>query len=127
MKNQIAVFREDIEAAFAEIAAKHGVSVELDKRSKYSDTQIFFGATITSSESGTVVTAMEQTFRDKARIYGMQATDLNRELTINRKRFRITGLKPANRSYPIIAQDCVTGQSFKFTVAAVTRAMTDAA
>jgi len=55
-------------------------------------------------------------FKEKCHKYGLKPTDLRRKFTSNDKTFRIIGLKVRNRKYPIIAENVLTGKSYKFSI-----------
>jgi len=63
--------------------------------------------------------AIASVFRTKCEKYGLKPHDLGRVFVSNGKRYKITGLKPVNRKYPIIADNVETGKSFKFTASNV--------
>ena len=71
---------------------------------------------------GSVATKEAEDFKAMAKLYGFEASDLDKEVVINRKRVIIKGLKPRSRKYPILGQ-VVGGKMFKYPANTVLRAL----
>lgn len=63
---------------------------------------------------GTKVTVAESDWHAMCGLFGFEKDDLNREFVSQGRTFRISGLKPTNRKYPVIAKCVSTGSSYKF-------------
>jgi hypothetical protein len=70
---------------------------------------------------------IEQDFFRFARKYGMQASDLHREVTIatngSPRKYKIAGINPRNHKYPILCRKIRTGTLYKFQADRVKNAL----
>ena len=64
--------------------------------------------------NGKVVTDLERDFRNNAALLGLDPDDFGATFKSNGSTYVITGLKPRNRKYPIIAKNVVTQANYKF-------------
>jgi len=64
-------------------------------------------------------------FKTNARLYGLKPEDLGKTFHSpgSGKRFKITGLKPRNRRYPIMAEELGTKRGYKFAAIVVKQAL----
>ena len=113
-KDKIKEIRKDMDAALRVIGSKHSLAFEIG-RITYSDNG--FGArveAVMTSNSGESKMAID--FRDKCGKYGFVPEDLGKMFKDSSgNNYRIIGLKPRNRKYPIIAEKLNNGKSFKFS------------
>lgn len=58
-----------------------------------------------------------------APLFDLPADAYGQEFTSSGRRFRITGIKPRSPKWPVVGVDVTTGQTFKFTVEGVQRAL----
>ena len=105
---------KDIEEALKLISAKHGITIEVGNMS-YSPTtcNIKLKAVITGEDKSEEA-IMKVEWSAKASRYGFKASDFGRSFKIDGKMFTISGVRPKNRSYPIIGTDA-NGKNYKFT------------
>lgn len=68
---------------------------------------------------GRIVTQMESDFRLYAPLHGLEADDFGARFKSRGSTYEITGWKPRNTKYPIIAKNVVTRDIFKFTVSGI--------
>lgn len=68
----------------------------------------------TLSESGEANTAERSDFQSMAVLYGLQPSDLDQEFELNGNRYRISGLRPKRRRFPIAACRIPDGKTFIF-------------
>ena len=109
----IKTLREEIDNALKSIAEKHGISLMLGNV-RFSD-RSFTGkleARITDTH-GEPTMAVD--FRTLADTYGLKPENLYRMVTIQGKTYKIVGLKPRNRKYPIIVEEITNGKRYKFS------------
>jgi hypothetical protein len=66
------------------------------------------------ADDGTVQTAGVTAFRECAKDYGLKPGDLGKTITYNGKKYKITGLKPSSRRFPIETVQA-NGQTTCFT------------
>jgi len=57
------------------------------------------------------------------RRYGFEPEHLGKIFHLGKNSYKITGLKTANRKYPILADSLINGKSYKFEAAAVKMAL----
>jgi len=62
-------------------------------------------------------------FRKLAGTYGLKAESLYKIFVLRDHVYKIVGLKPRNRKYPIICKDIATGKNFKFDPITVIRCL----
>ena len=63
---------------------------------------------------GIVKTKEVSAFELNAKFYGLEPTDLGCKFSFNGELYKIVGLKPRSRKYPILGENIVTGKSYKF-------------
>ena len=95
-----------------------GLSFEFGRGTFSENNFVFQIEWATISENGEVNSRAADAFTKNASLYGLRATDLGRTFRTSRGTFRITGAKPRNRKYPIIAENA-SGDSYKFSAVAV--------
>ena len=72
---------------------------------------------------GEVVTPEASAFESMAKLYGFDAGDLGRTFRTGGVDYRITGLKPRARRYPVTADRVSDGRGFKFPADVVLNAL----
>lgn len=114
---------EEIAAAAAAVAAKHGVTIEYAggsfDPSGVATIKVRVGLI---AADGTVRTKEMIALNDLGTAYGLPADAAGRTFTASGRTFTVTGLNPRARKMPVIAKDA-NGKSFKFAVATVARAL----
>jgi len=116
-KTEISSLRDKIQSNLDSLGKIYGISFKLGTIRYDSNT---FGVKV----SGALVKPGESidsvTFVSKCRKYGLKPTDLGREFFSNGERYNITGIKTANRKYPILGKRVSDGKKFKFSSVTVT-------
>lgn len=112
-KQNLSKLRESLNAAVSLVEEELGVEVVVGSI-KYTDNE----ATITVkartiSEGGESYDPMKADFLAWCSLFGFSQDDLGKTFTSNGKTFTISGMKPNNRRYPIIATDS-DGKAYKF-------------
>jgi len=100
----------DVAAALKPVAEKYGMSLSEGGWSYY-DTDITFKpkfAVVTDS-------GVPADFERLAPKYGLEPSDFGKTFTSLGRQFRITGIKPTRRQYPISGERVPDGKSYKFT------------
>jgi len=103
-------FREDFEDAVADLEKKYGIVIQLGNIS-YSDDH--FDAKFTAKSGDDMEEIRKREFEQNCSWYGLKPTDYNREFTKDGYKYRIIGIKPENRKYPISLFNLTTGQRIK--------------
>lgn len=113
--------RSDINKALENIGTKYGVSFHAGNVS-YSDQVATFKLEVTTlGEGGAVETKEGKDFKKMATLYGLKPEDLGKTVTIQGRKFEITGMKPRSKNC-IIGKDPY-GKGFKLPLAAVKRSL----
>lgn len=108
---------EVLEMKMQEIATKLGLSVKY-KSGRYDGaegknaTVSFVFSTI--GEDGEVHDIDAETFKKDADLFGFKPEDLGASFSMQGDTFKITGLKPSRRKFPILAKRVSDGKVYKF-------------
>jgi hypothetical protein len=112
-KINLSAIRADIDAALAEVAKKHGISLRAAS-AKYADSNFTMkveGATL--DESGKASLREAEDFRRYASLIGLKNEDLGREfLTPKGKRYRLVGFRAKSRKFPMLCEDLSDGKLY---------------
>lgn len=68
------------------------------------------------NSDGTFDTKEREDFKSHAFMYGLKATDLDKEFEYERDTYTIVGFKPRSTKYPILGKRVSDGKIFKFPV-----------
>jgi hypothetical protein len=120
-KTDVRAISDDAEAALKEVAAKYGLAVSVGTR-RYSAKDMRFKVemvVVEEDESGEAETPEALAFKRKAHLYGMTPEMLGKVFKTYKGYYKITGLKPRNKKYPVLAENPLTGTTYKFAAAAV--------
>ncbi len=79
---------------------------------KFTSVECTYKLQVTPHVDGQVVSKDAEDFKRLATYYGLQPTDLGREIDYNGQKMKITGLRPSKRRFPIIALEVSTGKQF---------------
>lgn len=75
-------------------------------------------------DNGKVATRAATDYKRNAKWLGLPSDGIGKVFkAFNGKRYRITGLKPRSKKYPVLAEDVVTGKTFKFPAMSVTNGL----
>ena len=110
----LTLIRRALEPALKELGEKHGVTIAVGRGSYGGETGTLKLELATLGENGEVESPAAKEFKAYADIFGLKATDLGRRFVSKGNEFVISGLKPRNRTYPIIATRVSDGKTFKF-------------
>lgn len=114
------VIQDELAAAVAPIFEKHGLAVAKGRASY--DVGMFrftVEAHATDAEHDPKVVAWNR----YADAYGLPPEALGRGLTYNGKRYKIVGLVPTRRRFPVAARDLATGKEMLLTIDGVKLAL----
>ena len=82
---------------------------------RYSESEVTYKVTASAvGENGETYSREAEEFTKYAGTYGLKPEWLGEEFSSNGKKFRITGLKPSRRKYPVSAVNIASGKSYKF-------------
>ena len=111
----LTMIRRALEPALRELGEKHGITIAVGRGSYGGETGTLKLELATLGENGEVESPAAKDFKAHAELFGLKATDLGRRFVSNGSEFVISGLKPRNRKYPIIATKVSDGKTFKFS------------
>jgi len=113
--------RPELEAALVAVAAKHGITAKVGSCT-FSPAEAKFKLIVTTAGvDHEKAEAERQLFVDMAPAYGLKPEWFGGVCEINRKPYKIVGIKPQSRSYPVICER-IDGKRFKFPTYAITAA-----
>lgn len=119
----------ECEEALRPVAEKYGLTLDRKGKTYYQDAlPVMYQLLVTKmDEDGNVLSADAKAFQEQAFLYGLEPSDLGREFKSRGDTFRITGLKPRSRKYPVLAKNVKTGKTFKFPAESVKAGLKTAA
>ena len=112
--------REDVEQKLAEVSEKYGIVLTIGGM-RYSASEITTRMTVKTITTGIKEGESMKEASDRAEFtryaasFGLKAEYFGQVVTIDGKRFRIVGLKPKSRKYPVLGQ--VVGEDKVFKLA----------
>jgi hypothetical protein len=110
----VKTIRKDIQDALDKVGEKFGLAFSVGTISYTNDS---IGARIEGALTSTPgEPKMAVDFRKNCWKHGLKESDLGRVFSNHKlERFKIVGLKPRNRKYPIIAEKVSNGRTYKFS------------
>ena len=117
-KSKVQQLREDMNKALAAVGKKHGVTITAGN-ARFDDLSVTFKteAKVNSVAGGKPVAQAE--FERNARLVGLDPKDFGRVfIGASGVKFTVSGVKPRNRKYPVIATNA-RGVAYKFPVSAI--------
>lgn len=120
---------EECREALEPVAEKHGLVLDNKGRTYQRDAlPVMFQLLVRQEdEDGNALKTEAKDFLKAGRMYGFEPGDLGKEFKSRGETFRITGLKPKSRKYPVLAENVKTGKSYKFPADVVKAALQRAA
>ena len=112
------MIRLQIDAALADLGEQHGISINAGNAT-YSDNTITFKLELQIEGFD----PLKDAFEKSCEWFGLKPEDYGREFVKGVRLYKIVGLKPRNRKYPIICQDMKTGKHYKLPEADVQAAL----
>ena len=111
---QVREIGDEIEAAVAEIAKRHGFAVAKGVRGTFDATGCKYTVDIRQiAEDGKVQTQERANFSAYADMFGLQPDDLGKTFTSQGRTYTIEGIAPRRPKYPVVAKRD-DGKTFKF-------------
>jgi hypothetical protein len=122
-RTNLDILRKDIRDALAPVLERHGIALEASIPCTYQENGDSAKYTIRfcAIRNGEVIEKIATDFRAMALLYGLQPDDLGKVFkTWDGAQYKITGLKPSSRKYPILAQKVGTNKTYKFNATQIT-------
>ncbi len=121
-RNNLDTIKTAVLEALIPVGEELGLSFEFG-RGTYTENNFVVKLEIaTLDENGEANNRTADDFRSNAFSYGLEPDDLGRTFVTYSGRFTITGAKPKNRKYPIIAENA-GGTAYKFSARDVKNAL----
>lgn len=96
-----------------------GLHVELGS-ARFTSSSVTFKIEMSEvAEDGTVESPAVMAFRALAGVHGLSPDDLGREFDHNGRRFKVVGLNPKAKRYPVNCEQVGTGKAYKFSATTV--------
>jgi hypothetical protein len=102
---------EEIDRALQPVAERHGIVIQ-HGRGSFSPTNYTLKIECSVRLNGETVTPEAEAFKRYAEHYGLKPEDLGKIISHAGSQFRIVGLKPNSRRFPILAERLPDGKRF---------------
>lgn len=113
-RNDLKEIREDINKALAEVGEKHGIQFEFNNIRFDSNS---FRTTLKAYEVGENAdddAAARVKFEKHAHKFGLNKSDFGSKFGFRGKTYKVCGIKPKARKYPVVAELESTGKRYAF-------------
>ena len=108
-------FKNEFEKSLEELGTKFGVNVVI-KRGKYSsDNYTLSVEASVIAENGEVLDTAAEAFKRNATFFELKPEDLYKIFKCDGSQYKIVGMKPGNRKYPILAKSIDNNKTYKFS------------
>lgn len=111
----------EIDAALGAIAARHNIMLA-KSRATFNAVELRCNTTFTVKGEDGQDLAAKTLFNAYAALYGLQKEDFGRMFKVGSQVFKITGINPKRKQYPISATG-ESGKAYKFPAESVQRAL----
>ena len=122
-RNNLDTIKTAVLEALIPVGEELGLSFEFGRGNFTENNFVVKLEIATLNEDGTANDRAADDFTSNAFRYGLQTTDLGRSFAMRNGRYTITGAKPKNRKYPIIAEDVAFGTAYKISAMAEKNAL----
>jgi len=96
--------RKRLETAVAPLAKELGVAIDFGSCTfKTSNCRLQLKVSVLDGD-GKAITEESESFKNSAKLFGLEPDDLGREFVFRGQAYSICGLKPKSRKYPVIAR-----------------------
>ena len=114
--------KKRLETAANPLAEELGVAIDLGSCTFKTSNCKFQLKVAVLDPDGKAITEESESFRSSAKLFGLEPDDLGKEFIYRRQSYRICGLKPKSRKYPVIARSD-NGKDYKFACRTVLEAL----
>lgn len=122
-KEQVKQLRSEINDALKTVGDKHNLTVQIGRSITYDDagfTARIEGVEVTNPDDKDAVERAKFE-RDVSRVYGVEKDDFHRSFSHNGTRFKLVGVNPKAKKYPIIGKNG-NGTRYKFPLSVLQHA-----
>lgn len=120
-RSTVSQLLEEASEALAVVADRHGIVLER-KHCTYSETEVpvaFKFVIPERAEDGTAIDPKETEFRKYARRFGLEPDDYGKLFKTYNGVYRVSGIKPRGKKYPVLGEHVDSGRTFKFPASQV--------
>jgi hypothetical protein len=113
-RSALKVLKNDIDAALVALGEKHGVVLETGN-GRFSPSNATVKLKISCiNKGGEVLSKEAEDFKQDCWKFGLQPEDLGKSFRSNVKEWKVVGLLPRSRKYPVLCERLPDGKRFKF-------------
>jgi len=106
--------RDSLQAALSFWAEQNGVDAQVGS-ARYTASSVTFKMDVLEKNAkGETTSVSAEAFKSSAHFFGLKPTDLGRTFVVRGRIFKVTGLAPRSRKYPVLAES--DGKTYKFPV-----------
>jgi len=108
-----------ISNALVPVAEQFGINIKLGRGTFSANNYTLKIEMACVDPSGTILSRERDDWNYSAVAYGLNPEWLDRTFDNGQSVYRISGLKPRSRKYPVLAEDTHTGKMYKFSARAI--------
>jgi hypothetical protein len=113
-RSTVVLIANDIQSALAKVANQYGVNIKVGNAS-FSPTNFTTKITVsTISKDGTVMGKEASDFDRYAFMFGITDYKVGDEFEFRDETYKIVGMLPRSKKYPVLAKSVSSGKTFKF-------------
>ena len=113
-RTTVKMLRSEIQDALVSLGEKHGLEFNVGGASFSSNNVRFKVDANVIGDDGEAFSQEAEDFGSLASMYGFEPEDLGKEFSYGGETYKITGLKPRRRKYPVSAEGIRNGKGYKF-------------
>lgn len=122
--NNLDVIRTAINAKLAEVSQELGIAINMGGMSfssQQATTRLTFKAVSEEMKEGESIeeASARSEFATYARSFGLKPEDFGKEVKVDGRKFRIVGIKPRSRKFPVLGEDLINNSVYKLSAIAI--------
>lgn len=106
---------ESVMEALKPLEESYGVTFQLGNGSYDSNSYKFRINCLKLSKDGEPICTEKEDFKKYCNLFGLEESDLGKTFKCRNNIYKLYGLKPRNRKYPVLAKDVMNGKIYKFS------------
>lgn len=112
-REKVRALRDAMEAALKSVEKEFNVKVEFGT-ARFSDQNARFKLEVSDIVGGKALTKQVMDWNNHCKLYGFKKSDLGRPFKFQGHIYKIAGLSPRSRRFPVIVERQPDGKQFKF-------------
>lgn len=117
-RGNLPTLKESLKQALNQVLAEHKLDVKIGAFSYNHNTASIKLDFVSAGESG-VADANYTLYKSHCCRQGLKVSSYNKTFMSNGQEYRISGIAPKAKKYPILAEQLSTGQMYKFSISAI--------